>query len=87
MSTPVSTGRSRDHAHSAPATRATAGRSQLTSAVSASTGATAKAAASQGRRGTAVARNHVDSSARSANPKALMTTKERISRWTCGSPK
>ena len=66
ISTPVSTGRSRDHAHRAPATIATAIRSQLTSPVSSRAGESTKYSASQGRPRWVPARNQVASSPKSA---------------------
>ncbi len=83
---PVSIGRSRVQAHNAPATKTTATRSQLTRPVSNRAGESAKAAASQGRRGVTPASSHAASSVSTANPSALTITKIRISRCTSGRP-
>ncbi len=72
--TPVSTGRSRAQAQSAPATKTTASRSQFTRPVRARAGASAKPAASQGRRRLTPASSTVDSSATRASPIALTAT-------------
>ncbi len=80
--TPVSTGRPRAHAQSAPAASITASRSQLTSPLSTSAGLTANATASQGRPGLTPARNHAASIAISPSPTALTATKIRRSRCT-----
>ncbi len=85
--TPVSTGRSRDQAHTAPAVRATASRSQLISPVSSRVGEAASIAASQGRRRWVPATNHVVSRASAAKTSALTTMNHRISWLTSGSTK
>ena len=71
ISTPVRTGRSRDHAHKAPATMATAIRSQLTSPVSSKAGESTKYSASHGRPRWVPARNQVAMNPKSASSSAV----------------
>ena len=71
ISTPVSTGRSRDHAHRAPATIATAIRSQLTSPATSRTGESTKYSASHGRPRWVPARNQVAMSPKTASSSAV----------------
>ena len=84
--TPVSTVRSRDHAHSAAATQATASRSQFTRPDSSRAGETANSAASQGRPRWTPASSHAASSASAPKPTAFTATKRSISVRTAGSP-
>ena len=69
--TPVSSGLPRDHDHRAPASAATAIRSQLISPASTRAGDAANSIASQGRRRCTPARNQAASSANGASSTAV----------------
>ncbi len=86
MNTPAQSGREPDHQASATAASATASRSQLTVALSSSTGARANISASQGRRRWVRESATTATTAQAISRPALMVQNQRSWSWRAPPP-